>query len=108
MLKVQLRYSFQPCTPCTRSLSRSAFASPSAFLPMKRSKTWVNRTFFVNQHEHRSILQAIRDRDGARAEALTREHARTAMHNLEQMWTAAEGRDRDELALIVGDYGESD
>lgn len=89
-------------------MMRLPFASPSAFLPMKRSKTWVNRTFFVNQHQHRAILQAIRDRDSARAETLAREHARTAMENLEQIWAAAEGRDRSELALITGDYGEPD
>ncbi|SFH41509.1 GntR family transcriptional regulator, vanillate catabolism transcriptional regulator [Palleronia marisminoris] len=89
-------------------MMRLPFASPSAFLPMKRSKTWVNRTFFVNQHQHRAILQAIRERDSARAETLAREHARTAMENLEQIWAAAEGRDRSELALITGDYGEPD
>ena len=89
-------------------MMRLPFASPSAFLPMKRSKTWVNRTFFVNQHQHRSILQAIRERDSARAETLAREHARTAMENLEQIWMSAGDRDRSELALITGDYGEPD
>ena len=35
------------------------------------------------QRQHRAIIDAIRAREGARAEALAREHARLARSNLE-------------------------
>ncbi|SIK48415.1 Transcriptional regulators [Mycobacteroides abscessus subsp. abscessus] len=38
------------------------------------------------QAQHRSLLQAIRHREGARAEALMREHARIAHHNLQSVF----------------------
>ena len=37
------------------------------------------------QRQHRELLSAIRDREGARAEALAREHARLARENLEYL-----------------------
>jgi GntR family transcriptional regulator, vanillate catabolism transcriptional regulator len=37
----------------------------------------------IAQEQHRGLIQAINRRQGARAEALTREHARIALRNLE-------------------------
>jgi len=36
----------------------------------------------VAQSQHRTLLDAIRRREGARAEGIAREHARIAQHNL--------------------------
>jgi GntR family transcriptional regulator of vanillate catabolism len=36
----------------------------------------------VAQQQHKSVVEAIVQREGARAEALMREHARIARHNL--------------------------
>ena len=38
--------------------------------------------FLLAQDQHRSVVDAIRNREGARAEALMREHARLAARNL--------------------------
>jgi GntR family transcriptional regulator of vanillate catabolism len=37
------------------------------------------------QHQHRAIMDAILGREGARAEALTREHARLALTNFNNL-----------------------
>ncbi len=75
------------------------FASPSAFvLPDPRAE----RSLFVAQAQHRALVEAIAAREGARAEALAREHARIARNNL----LAALASDRRDAfpgqALIVG------
>ncbi|WP_245409812.1 GntR family transcriptional regulator [Pararhizobium haloflavum] len=69
-----------------REVERSAqlpFASPSAFLE-KQEDILAFRTSLVHaQRQHRDIVEAIEMREGARAEALAREHARLARRNLE-------------------------
>lgn len=59
------------------------FASPSAFVQRHATSAESFRVLLVAQEHHRSIVQAIADRDGGRAEALAREHARLALRNLE-------------------------
>lgn len=59
------------------------FASPSAFLPDKVDLTNRRRSLDYAQTQHREIIAAIAGREGARAEALAREHARTARRDLE-------------------------
>jgi GntR family transcriptional regulator of vanillate catabolism len=59
------------------------FASPSAFLPDKVDLTNGRRSLEFAQAQHREIVAAIGDREGTRAEALAREHARTARRDLE-------------------------
>lgn len=51
------------------------FASPNAFVMAQQelSQSW--QIFFIAQAHHRSIVEAIENREGARAEALAREHA---------------------------------
>lgn len=58
------------------------FASPNAFVMAQHemSKSW--RVFFVAQEQHRSIVEAIENREGGRAEALAREHARLSLQTL--------------------------
>lgn len=59
------------------------FASPSAFLPDKVDLTDGRRSLEFAQAQHREIVAAIAAREGTRAEALAREHARTARRDLE-------------------------
>jgi GntR family transcriptional regulator of vanillate catabolism len=58
------------------------FASPNAFV-LAQSLTPTARTVLVvAQEQHRSVIEAIEQREGTRAEALMREHARIAHANL--------------------------
>ncbi|TKT74713.1 GntR family transcriptional regulator [Aquamicrobium sp. LC103] len=59
------------------------FASPSAFL-VKQEDVYAFRASLVHaQRQHKEMVSAIELREGTRAEALAREHARLARHNLE-------------------------
>jgi len=69
-----------------REVERAAllpFASPSAFLEKQEHVPEFRNSLIGGQQQHRMIVQAIEMREGARAEALTREHARLARQNLE-------------------------
>ncbi|MBL4597829.1 MAG: GntR family transcriptional regulator [Rhizobiaceae bacterium] len=55
------------------------FASPNAFL----GDQMFLQSIAAAQAQHRAIVEAIELREGARAEALTREHARMARRNLD-------------------------
>jgi GntR family transcriptional regulator, vanillate catabolism transcriptional regulator len=59
------------------------FASPSAFVLPQAELPESHRVLYVAQTQHRGILEAIELREGARAEALAREHARLARRNLD-------------------------
>jgi GntR family transcriptional regulator, vanillate catabolism transcriptional regulator len=59
------------------------FASPSAFVLPQAELPESHRVLYVAQTQHRGILEAIEQREGTRAEALAREHARLARHNLD-------------------------
>jgi GntR family transcriptional regulator, vanillate catabolism transcriptional regulator len=61
------------------------FASPSAFLPDKADIAAFRRSLRGAQDQHRAMVAAIAAREGTRAEAIAREHARTARRNLEYM-----------------------
>ena len=61
------------------------FASPSAFLPDRADIASFRRSLRGAQEQHRSMVAAIAAREGTRAEAIAREHARTARRNLEYM-----------------------
>lgn len=69
------------------------FASPSAFLErhfvVARSEAMgasgaLRELFLIAADQHRNIVEAIANRDGMRAEMLTREHALVARRNLEE------------------------
>lgn len=59
------------------------FAGPSAFLNAQMSVPAFRTSLAVGQAQHRAIAHAIEMREGSRAEAVTREHARLARINLD-------------------------
>jgi GntR family transcriptional regulator, vanillate catabolism transcriptional regulator len=58
------------------------FASPNAFLQVQSEAPQSRPILVLGQDQHRALLEAIGAREGARAEALAREHARLARRNL--------------------------
>jgi GntR family transcriptional regulator of vanillate catabolism len=69
------------------------FASPSALVPVQSRSPESHHILTVAQDQHRSVLIAIERREGSRAEAIMREHARIAHRNLERAF--ANQRDMD-------------
>jgi GntR family transcriptional regulator of vanillate catabolism len=61
---------------------RLPFAGPSAFLNAQTDIPAFRASLAVGQAHHRALAEAIEMREGARAEALAREHARLARQNL--------------------------
>lgn len=64
--------------------TRLPFASPNAFMRVQAALPDARRTLIVAQDQHHQVLDAIARREGARAEALMREHARLARRLLLQ------------------------
>jgi GntR family transcriptional regulator of vanillate catabolism len=58
------------------------FASPSAFVMVQSIDASAREMLLIAQAQHRAVVEAIGNREGARAEALMREHARIAHRNL--------------------------
>jgi GntR family transcriptional regulator of vanillate catabolism len=68
-----------------RQLERATalpFASPNAFVLATADGARSRESLLVAQAQHRAAVEAIAAREGARAEALMREHARIAQDNL--------------------------
>ncbi|MBV9743039.1 MAG: GntR family transcriptional regulator [Acidobacteriia bacterium] len=59
------------------------FASPGAFLERQFASSDLHELFLISADQHVAIVDAIANREGLRAEMLTREHARVARRNLE-------------------------
>ena len=59
------------------------FAGPSAFIEAQAEIPQCRASLVIGQAHHRAILNAIEMREGGRAEALAREHARPARQNLD-------------------------
>lgn len=76
---------------------RLPFAGPSAFLNVQIDIPAFRASLGIGQHQHRAIASAIAMREGARAEALAREHSRLACQNLDRLI-----RDRDLLRRVPG------
>jgi GntR family transcriptional regulator of vanillate catabolism len=75
----------------TRQLERAAglpFASPSGFVVMQAHSGRARDMLVVAQDQHRQVLDAIEQREGARAEAIMREHSRLARRNLSEVLAA--------------------
>lgn len=68
-------------------VTRLPFAGPSAFLNTQTDIPEFRTSLVIGQAHHRAIVDAIEMREGARAEALSREHARLARQNLEFVMT---------------------
>ncbi|MEC5403954.1 GntR family transcriptional regulator [Paraburkholderia sp. MPAMCS5] len=58
------------------------FASPSAFVIAQSIDASARDMLRIAQSQHVAVVESIERREGARAEALMREHARIARHNL--------------------------
>lgn len=68
-----------------RQLQRACtlpFASPNAFVMLRTTGTAARDRLLVAHEQHRAVVEAIARGEGARAEALMREHARNAHANL--------------------------
>ncbi len=63
--------------------SRLPLASPSAFLQGQELIPDFRASLRLGQAQHWAIFEAIENREGARAEAMMREHARLARRNLD-------------------------
>ncbi len=59
------------------------FTSPSALVYARSKLARAPQMFAVSHEHHRSIVEAIEQGQGARAEALAREHSRMTRHNVE-------------------------
>lgn len=58
------------------------FASANAFVMAQTELGIAWRVFFLAQEQHKGVVEAIENREGARAEALAREHARISLSTL--------------------------
>lgn len=59
------------------------FASPNGFVEVQAAAPDARDVLLMSQTQHRLVVEAIEQRQGARAEALMQEHARTAHRNLQ-------------------------
>ncbi len=73
---------------------RLPFASPSGFVVVQANSGHARDMLVVAQDQHRQVLDAIARREGARAEAIMREHSRLAQRNLR---AAASGQQLEAL-----------
>lgn len=60
------------------------FASPSGFVVVQADSPQARDMLIVAQDQHRQVLDAMARREGARAEAIMREHSRLAQRNLRE------------------------
>jgi GntR family transcriptional regulator, vanillate catabolism transcriptional regulator len=58
------------------------FASPNAFVASEPESDDWRESLLISLSQHRPITDAIRNREGARAEAVTREHSRMARRSV--------------------------
>lgn len=89
-----LLYELADSPTITRQLERAAslpFASPSGFVLLQAHSTRARDMLAVAQDQHRQVLDAIEQREGARAEAIMREHSRLARRNLHEVLAAHPG-----------------
>jgi len=63
-------------------ITQMPMAGPSSFLHAQAMMDEIRLSLFHAQSQHRAMLDAIRNREGSRAEALAREHAYLAQQNL--------------------------
>lgn len=65
-------------------VKRLPFASPSGFVVARSESPHAHRSLILAQEHHRQVLDAMEHREGARAEALMKEHSRIARSNLRE------------------------
>lgn len=76
---------------------RLPFASPSGFVVVQANSPQSRDMLIVAQDQHRQVLDAIERREGARAEAIMREHSRIAQRNLRD---ALQSRNLDRMPAV--------
>ena len=76
------------------------FASPSGFVVVQANSPRARDMLIVAQDQHRQVLDAIERREGARAEAIMREHSRLAQRNLREAVQAPESQRMPGVRLI--------
>jgi GntR family transcriptional regulator, vanillate catabolism transcriptional regulator len=76
------------------------FASPSGFVVVQANTPRARDMLVVAQDQHRQVLEAIECREGARAEAIMREHSRLAQRNLREAVQAPDPRRMPGVRLI--------
>mgnify|MGYP000312532638 CR=1 FL=1 len=77
------------------------FASPSAFVMVQSDLPEARTVLTVAQDHHRCVVDAIEAREGTRAEAIMREHARLASRNLRLALRNQEAFDRIPGAALL-------
>jgi GntR family transcriptional regulator of vanillate catabolism len=86
--------------PLIRQIDRASalpFASPSGFVMAQSALPEAHQILLIAQDQHRVVIDAIENREGARAEAVMREHARLAARNLRLVL-----RDKTHIELLPG------
>ena len=73
------------------------FAAPGALVYGEAEKATEQRIRLIANEHHRSIVEAIEERDGARAESVAREHSRVARDNLMRARP-----DQERLSRVLG------
>ncbi|MDR0225210.1 MAG: GntR family transcriptional regulator [Burkholderiaceae bacterium] len=63
---------------------RMPFASPSGFVLARAEAPRARHSLLIAQDQHRQVLESIARREGARAEALMKEHSHIARRNLRE------------------------
>jgi GntR family transcriptional regulator, vanillate catabolism transcriptional regulator len=76
------------------------FASPSAFVVVQANSPAARDMLVIAQDQHEQVLDAIENREGARAEALMREHSRLAQRNLREALHGAHDHSLPGVQLI--------
>lgn len=77
------------------------FASPSGFVMLQAVLPEAHKILTIAQDHHTCVVRAIEEREGARAEALMREHARLAHRNLQLAFRNQGTRDLVPGAVLI-------
>jgi len=77
------------------------FASESGFVKVQAALPEAHHILTIAQDHHRCVVRAIQDREGARAEALMREHARLAHRHLQLALSNQRTRDLVPGAALI-------
>ncbi len=79
----------------------SPFASPSGFVRVQAVTPDAHETLVLAQAQHRAVIDALERREGARAEALMREHARIAHRNLQRALDSQKAMNRLQGGALI-------
>jgi len=79
----------------------SPFASPSGFVMVQAVTPDAHETLVVAQSQHRAVIDAIERREGTRAEAIMREHARIAHRNLQSALDSQKAMNRLQGGVLI-------